>query len=484
MASVRGSMIGALMIAGTVVVPATAATAATVGAAALDWHPCPGAAEVECATLRVPVDWAHPQGPTTYLGLAKRPAKDPAHRLGTIVMDPGGPGGSGVDIVKDGYLFTEPVNERFDEVGLDPRGVGTSEQVLCDQALNDAEVDAWDPANQAEFDHLVDLNRRLAADCREHTGPLADHVDSLQSAYDLDAVRAALGEAKLNYVGYSYGTMMGQQYAELFPHRIRAMINDGNLDHSIRSAWEWSRNATAVMEENFVAFADWCDTTPTCALYGLDTKTVYAELKARARAGTLIDPSTGRPLDFYHLSLTTFQTYLPQLWNQVATRYRALRDGSVALTTREGELVNDPYFDVLCADWRLQYHDLAEYNALRARLTHRFPNVEWSPYVGNASQCVGDPVELTNPPHRLKVRGAPPLVMIGNIHDPGTPIAYSRTAARQSGSHLITYEGWGHTAYYPGEQVSPCVNAAVEAYLIDLTVPRHLTCPAVPAGTP
>ena len=163
----------------------------------------------------------------TYLGLAKRPAKDPAHRLGTIVMDPGGPGGSGVDIVKDGYLFIEPVNQRFDEVGLDPRGVGTAEQVLCDQALHDAEVDAWDPA---------------------------DHAD-LQSAYDLDAVRAALGEAKLNYVGYSYGTMMGQQYAELFPRRIRAMVNDGNLDHSIRSAWEWSRNATAVMEENFVAFA-------------------------------------------------------------------------------------------------------------------------------------------------------------------------------------------------------------------------------------
>jgi TAP-like protein len=178
---------------------------------------------------------------------------------------------------------------------------------------------------------------------------------------------------------------------------------------------------------------------------------------------------------------------LPQLWSQVATHMRALHDGSATPATpatRQGELVNDPYFNVLCADWRLQVHDLAEYNALRARLTHRFPNVEWSPYVGNVSQCVGNPLELTNPPHRLKVRGAPPLVMIGNIHDPGTPITYSRTAARQSGSHLITYEGWGHTAYYPGEQVSPCVNAAVEAYLINLTVPGNVTCPAVPADSP
>jgi TAP-like protein len=127
-----------------------------------------------------------------------------------------------------------------------------------------------------------------------------------------------------------------------------------------------------------------------------------------------------------------------------------------------------------------ELHSLGEYNAQRARLTERFPNVEWTPYVGNTSQCVGRPTKLTNPPHKLNVKGAPPLVMIGNSHDPGTPLANSITAARQSGSHLITYQGWGHTAYYPGEQVSPCVNAAVEAYLINLTVPKNLTCPAVP----
>jgi len=430
------------------------------------------------------VDWAHPDGPKTHVGLAKRPAKDSAHRLGAIVMDPGGPGGSGVEIVEEGYPFTDPVNQRFDTVGLDPRGVNTSEQVLCDQGLVDEAVGSWNPASQAEFDHLVDANRRLAADCREHTGPLADHMDSLQSAYDLDAVRAALGEEKLNYIGYSYGTMMGQQYAELFPHRIRTMINDANLDHSIRNRWEWSRKTTAVMEENFVAFADWCDTTDTCPLYGQDTKKVYAELKQRARAGTLTDPSTGQPLDFYHLSLTAFQAYLPRQWPQVATRLRALHDGSATMATRQGEVANDVYFNVLCADWHLQIHDLADYNTQRTRLTHRFPNVEWSPYVGNTSQCAGDPIELTNPPHKVKIKGAPPLVMIGNIHDPGTPITFSRAAAQQSGSHLITYEGWGHTAYYPGEQVSSCVNAAVEAYLINLTVPKNLTCPPVPADTP
>jgi pimeloyl-ACP methyl ester carboxylesterase len=160
-------------------------------------------------------------------------------------VDPGGPGGSGVGLVKEGYPFTEPVNQRFDSVGIDPRGVGDSEQVLCDNALRLEAIDAWNPTSQAEFDHLVDVNRRLAADCRARTGPLADHMDSLQSAYDLEAVRAALGEGKLNYIGFSYGTMMGQRYAELFPHRIRTMINDANMDHSIRSPWEQNSTASA-----------------------------------------------------------------------------------------------------------------------------------------------------------------------------------------------------------------------------------------------
>lgn len=470
MLTVGGSIIGALVLAGTVVSPAT------TGGGGLDWQPCPDVPEVQCATLEVPVDWAHPDGPKTYLGLAKRPAKDPAHRLGTIVMHNGGPGGQGVRLVKAAYPFTEPVNQRFDAVGIDPRGVGTSEQVLCDADLMDEAVDAWNPTDQEEFDHLADVNRRLAADCREHTGLLADHTDSKQSAYDLEAIRVALGDRKLNFIGYSYATMMGQQYAELFPRRIRTMINDGNMDHSIRTPWEWSSKHVAVLEEIFVDFADWCDATVSCPLYGRDTRTVYADLKARAKAGTLVDPSTGRPLDFYYLSLATFQVYLPVQWPQVAARLRSLHDGVPAANTL-AEPANDVYWSVMCADLHIELDSIAEYDAQRARLAERYPNVEWTPYVGNTSQCVGDPFEVTNPPHRLKVKGAPPLVMIGNTHDPATPLAFSRTAARQSGSHLITYEGYGHTAYYPGAQVSPCVNAAVEAYLIGLTVPRNLTCP-------
>lgn len=472
----RSAVLALLMVAGVVVTPGPAGATE-----AIDWQPCADAPEVQCATLEVPLDWSDPDGPTTYIGLARRPATDPEHRIGSILMNPGGPGGSGVNHVKRGPVFTAPVNERFDVVGFDPRGVGTSEQVLCDAEVFEEFIAAQHPTNEAEFDDLVAANHRLAASCREHTGPLVDHVDSVHAARDLDAIRAALGEEKLNYIGYSYGTLMGQHYAELFPDRIRTMINDGNVDHSIESGWEYARKSVTEAEEAFVAFADWCDTTATCALYGQDTRRVYGELKERARAGTLIDPSTGQPLDFYNLTLITIQTYRPEAWPQIATTFRTLHDGSGGMVApHQAELTNGVFFVVRCSDWRLQVEDFAEYDRLRTRVANRFPNMEWTAYVDYMSHCVGDPVEVTNPQRPLEIEGAPPLVMIGNSHDPATPLSFSRTAARQSGSHLIIYEGWGHTAYYPGFQNSPCVNAAVEAYLIDLTVPPDgLTCPSV-----
>lgn len=462
---------------------ASASTPAGQRDAAIDWQPCPDTPSVQCGSLTVPLDWADPDGPTTQIGLARRPATDPARRIGSILMNPGGPGGSGVEVVQRGPAMTGPVEQRFDVVGFDPRGVNTSERVLCDPDLSDEYLQATHPTTAEEFDDLVGLARRHAEDCRSRSGPIADHVDTLRTVRDMDAIRVALGEEKLTYVGYSYGTLMGQQYAERFPGRIRAMLNDGNVDHSITSPREYADKHTRVVEENFVAFADWCDTTESCALNGLDTRAVFADLKNRARAGTLVDPATGQPLDFYHLSLrTSFRTYLPSEWPRTANTMLALRTGSVAGPS-VAEPVNDPFTMVRCADWRLQVEDFDVYATLRAGLTRSYPNVEWSPYVDYVAHCVGDPVEVRNPQHDLEIEGAPPLLMIGNRHDPATPLAFSRVAARQSGSHLITYEGWGHTAYYPGAQVSECVNAAVEAYLIDLTVPpRGLTCP--PANDP
>jgi pimeloyl-ACP methyl ester carboxylesterase len=453
---------------------------------AVDWQPCPGKPEVECGTVEVPLDWSAPNGGKTYVGIARIKAKDQAHRLGALIFDPGGPGGSGVSDVLNGNRITAPVAQRFDVIGFDPRGVNTSQQVLCDYSLYTDMRNAKRPTSQTEFDRLATLNRQYIKSCRDNSGSLVDHLDTRTTARDIDAVRAALGEAKLNYLGFSYGTLMGQQYAEMFPTRVRAMVNDGNMDHSLPSAFDFMIDQTAPVEQNFLEFAHWCDTTPACALHGQDTKKTYAGLRDRAKAGTLTDPATGQPVDFYALADIAFNSGRPPQWHNVANSLKALRDGTGAVTASmqaPAELVNDIFSPVWCSDWNYPIKDFVEYNSMRTELARRFPNMQWSPYVDNAATCIGEPLRTTNPQHPLKVTGAPPLVMIGNLHDYATVYKWTKTAAAQSGSHLITYEGWFHTAYGPNK-LSPCINSAVEAYLVNLTVPKEgLSCPAMEQPT-
>ncbi|HET9142962.1 alpha/beta fold hydrolase [Actinophytocola sp.] len=454
------------------------ATAQPARPPSVNWQPCPGAEGIDCATIEVPLDWARPRGEKIHIGLARRPAKNPATRIGSLLINPGGPGGSGVEFIKSNDVLGADT-ARFDQIGFDPRGINTSSQLLCDLDLSEQSDAAKRPTSQAEFDALARINRRLHDSCRANSGPLADHADNLHTVRDMDAIRAALGEQKLTFLGYSYGSLMGQQYAELFPHRVRALVMDGNMDHSIDNAWDFMRSETAPVEHAFAEFANWCDNTETCALHGLGTIATYTELKAHAKAGTLRD-ADGEPVSFYDLADIGFRSVLPQLWSQVAQRLRDLRDGTGTPTALSafGEIVNDPYPAIWCSDWRYPVRNYAEYAGLRARLAQRFPIMEWSPYVDHAMSCVNSGTRNTNPQHPLRVDHAPPIVMIGNVHDYATVYEWTLAAVRQSGARLITYEGWGHTVY--GGNFVPCVDTAVNAYLIDLTPPpRGLRCPSI-----
>lgn len=473
------TMVGALVVAvaftGGTIAPATAATPT------ITWKPCPEAEAkgADCGSIKVPLDWSKPNGEKITIGLARRKATGPGKRIGSVLVDPGGPGGSGVDFVKYAQLFTAKVRARFDQVGFDPRGINTSTQLRCDSDLSQASDAAKHPTSQAEFDKLARINRRLHDSCRANSGKLANHVDNLNTARDMDAIRAALGEKKLTYVGYSYGSLMGQQYAELFPHRVRALVLDGNMDHSLRTAWQFVRTETKPVEDGFVEFAKWCDKTPQCALYGKNTKKVYGELREKAKAGTLVD-SEGTPISFYDLAGMAFGVMFPGSWGELAKAFADLSAGKATAKTMRvaGTIVNDPYPSIWCSDWSYPVRDYAHYKLLRKLLAVRFPNIQWSPYVDHVLTCVGSGTKNTNPQQRLRIKGAPPLVMVGNVHDPATVYEWNKAAARQSGAHLITYEGWGHTAY--GWGITSCVDNAVDAYLIDLKVPkRGLRCPSM-----
>jgi pimeloyl-ACP methyl ester carboxylesterase len=471
--------------------PAVAQTAAP--ASTVNWQPCADAPGVDCGTVTVPIDWDEPDGPTIQIALARRKATDPAARIGSVLMDPGGPGGPGAGEVKAGWTLSPEITKRFDTVGFDPRGVGQSHPVLCDRALAQKPYPVV-PANPAEYEQLVEHNRQLGESCRKLTGPLFDHVDTLSVVRDMDAIRAALGEAKLTYYGVSYGTLMGQQYAATFPDHVRALVLDSNMDHSQFTTWGFLRSESTSAQENFEQFAAWCDRTAGCALHGEDVRAVFADLYQRAVAGKLVDIGSTDPISpFTLLQFMTSEFYGPN-WANLATILVELRKFNTPSTASlaalagraagtSADTVADAFPAVFCQDWRLPVHNFWELDAYRQVLAAAVaPDMKLSPLGWSAvTACAGWPAKVNNPQQVLSVHGAPPLLMLNSRYDPATPYEWAQAASRQSGAVLLTYDGWGHGSYF---KHSDCVVKAADTYLITgQTPPRGTHCAAVEPPT-
>jgi len=450
---------------------------------AIDWQPCPDAPGVECGTLTVPVDWSRPSGATIDLALARRKATVPAERIGSVLINPGGPGGPGAGLIKEIQFMSDDVARRFDIVGFDPRGVGLSNPVLCDLDIA-TEPYPVAPQNQAEFVQLADHNRRYGESCRRLSGPVFDFMDSVSVARDIDAIRASVGDSKLTYYGVSYGTLLGQMYAELFPGRIRALVLDSNMDHSLSTAFQFMRTESVAFQESFDEFVKWNARTPDSPLAGQDARAVFRDLLAKAERGELTYPD-GTPLSALDFRLITFGAFYGPRWRELAQLYAVLQTGSAPAAgampkSAVDEAVADPFQAVFCQDWRLPIHnyfELAFYRALIERTVA--PDVKTSPLGELApTSCVGWPGRTTNPQHSLRIRNAPPILMVNSRFDPATPYQWATNAASQSRSFvLLHYDGWGHGSYFSG---STCVTAAVDHYLFTRrTPPPNTHCPAV-----
>jgi pimeloyl-ACP methyl ester carboxylesterase len=522
----------------------TAGSAAMAGGRqpSVTWTPCAEDPTAECGTLAVPIDWKDPGGPTVDLALARRKATDPSKRIGSLVINPGGPGGSGVDfaIYSTGY-FSPEITSRFDIVGFDPRGVARSHPVVCS---TDLLLSSPSPVitSQAAFDAMASYNRTLAADCRQRTGPLFDHVDTLSVVHDLDAIRGALGDKKLTYYGVSYGTLIGQEYAEVYGDRARALVIDSNMDHSIGTA-RFLMTETATDEDSFDQFAAWCARSTACALHNRDVTTVYAGLRARAAAGQLVlhakigGQLIDIPLDEAALPQFIFGTFYGPAWWELAGVLLAMDTGTVyafdnptgasasaapsatahaaqassalastvlrlgrnntmfstgaaesattALATGTALAETMEYSaPIFCEDWNLPIRDYREYAAYQREMNRIAPNFGPSPIgVGITVNCLAWPGPVNNPQHPLKVRSGPTIYMTNAMHDPATAYAWATHDAQMLGDRavLVTYEGWGHGVY--GR--SACVTLPVDSYLTALKLPaRGTRCPAVEPGVP
>ncbi|MFF7892263.1 alpha/beta hydrolase [Streptomyces sp. NPDC007907] len=473
------TVVGAAMAVITGLATAPAVHASPPAPGDLHWAPCDDSAQpgAECATLKVPVDWADPGGPGLDLAVARRKATDPGARVGSLVFGPGGPGDSGVRMVVDRVSrFSPEVRRRFDIVSFDPRGVGGSSPVTCSAELL-AQRPSPQLTSQADFDATLAYNRRLRADCRARTGPVFDHLDTAQTVRDVDALRAALGERKLTFHGSSYGTVLGAQYAETHPRRVRAMVLESVMDHSVAATRDFLRAEAASAEDSFQEFVKWCDRTADCALHGRDVRAVWRTLLDRALHGELEDPARpGRPLSS------------PDLVNKIAFRkfYEADHPGLAAVIARmhaSKPLPAAPTSSaplpaatpVFCSDWHLPVRDFTTYASLVAMMDRTAPDLPTLLPVHMVAACLGAPT--ANPQHRLEAPGVPPVLVSNALHDPATGYPWAVSVARQLGRSgvLLTYEGHGHGSVTSG----PCMQDAVDSYLTDLTVPpRGTSCPA------
>ncbi|WP_433389437.1 alpha/beta hydrolase [Micromonospora sp. KLBMP9576] len=457
--------------------PVSAAPAAALPGIA--WQACADDRDAQCGTLSLPVDWDRPSGHRFTLHLARRVTTDPA-RIGSLIFGPGGPGDSGVDRIIANDRFSEELRRRFDIVSFDPRGIGRSNPVRCS-----AELLGRQPriiADQARFDALLADNELLRADCRARTGPLYDHVDTRSTVRDLDAVRAALGESRLTFHGSSYGTLLGAQYAEEFPHRVRAAVLESAVDHSLGTRAFLDTQAAAA-QGSFDEFVAWCARTPSCALHGEDVRAVWAGLFPRAQRGDLVDPEEpGRTLTPYDLSrFAQHKLKGPDragLARHIVTM-RASPPAAAGPRAAAGQETVVPYpFAVFCADWHLPVRSHREYAAHLRRTARIAPDLRYPQTVLAIATCLGTPAPVANPQHRLRVRTDMPLLVANSRYDPVSGHNWATNVSRQLGRSgvLLTYEGAGHGSYLR----SPCMGAAIDSYLISLDVPADgSSCPAV-----
>ncbi|WBB65262.1 alpha/beta hydrolase [Micromonospora sp. WMMD812] len=452
----------------------------------ITWRPCDQDRTAECGTLSVPVDWSRPDGERFDLALARRTATDRAERVGSLVFGPGGPGDSGVDRVVTGmHRFSDDLRRRFDIVSFDPRGVGRSHPVVCATALLAAQPQVIE--DQAQFAATLAGNARLRADCRARTGPLFDHVDTLSAARDLEAVRVALGERRLTFHGSSYGTLLGLTYAEQFPHRVRAMVLEAAVDHSLGTR-SFLDTQAATVQDSFDEFVAWCAAEPRCALHGRDVRAVWAGLWARAEQGELADPDRPavRLTPFLLSRLAQKALYGPD-WPGLAADILTMTSAPAPApapasapapgTTADTAVSPNP-LAVFCQDWALPVRDHREYAAHLRRAARIALDLRYPQAVLAISTCLGTPTPVANPQHRLRVRTDVPLLVAATRHDPASGFNWATNVARQLGRHgvLLTYEGWGHGSY----TTTPCVGRAVDRYLVDVVAPaRGARCPAV-----
>ncbi|MCX5201943.1 alpha/beta hydrolase [Streptomyces sp. NBC_00237] len=514
----------ALLLAGTAtaVRPATAADSPDLARfydQKLAWGDCEGEEQpkggtalkgMECSRLTVPIDYANPALGTITLavgryrstgtgsgtGASASPSSGGGDRIGSLVFNFGGPGASGLTTLAEAKDTYRSLGKRYDLVSFDPRGVGRSSPVNCgkeaEEELEDGDGAPQVPPGDAPLDHgdLVKELKDIAAACAQHTGKLLPHVGTINVSRDLDVLRQALGDEKLNYMGISYGTRLGSVYAAQFPDRSGRLVLDA-VDTLTENSRVSGLNQARAFQKAFEAFLATCaDQKQNCPLGSTTaeaTRTVDRVVAALTRKP--VRDEAGNPFGVADLrGALSISLYAAQAWPALAQGIADLdQDGDPGILVEINSLADEPgngeeaLIAVNCADdpdrGAVSEKELA---TIEKEFTEASP-VFGRDMVGGAISCTGWPAGTDYIRNVENVSG-PQVLLIGTKGDPATPYRWTEETARRLGNAVVLqYDGEGHGAYGS----SPCIREKTDAYLVDGTLPADGTaCPAVPPGEP
>lgn len=452
----------------------------------LKWRACsvPG---FQCATMKAPLDYTKPDGTEIDLAVSKKSATGPGKRIGSLLVNPGGPGGSAIDYLQSyaGIGYPPQVRAHYDMAAMDPRGVDRSDPVVC---LTGKQMDAYTEVDQtpddaAEVDDLTSAFKKFDQGCTAHSAKVLPHVSTVDAARDMDIFRAVLGDKKLNYVGASYGTFLGATYAGLFPKNVGRFVLDGAMDPSL-SARQLNLDQTAGFQTAFESFARDCVKQASCPLGRKSVADVSSRLEAFFKKLDAKPLPTGQSRKLGEALATTGvmaamydQASWPQL-RQALTAAMQRGDGAGLLALADSyyeRMPNGTYSNLMYANSAVNCLDLPPAFTSTSQVKAALPAFEKaSPVFGDglawaSLSCAYWPVKATGAPHRITAKGAGPIVVVGTIRDPATPYEWAQSLASQlSSGRLLTFDGDGHTAYGRG---SDCIDTAINTYLIEGTPP-------------
>ncbi len=444
----------------------------------LVWQPCDNS--FQCASLLVPLDYSHPSGATLHIAVVRQPSSG-SHE-GSLIINPGGPGASGISFEEEAASAFSQLTDHYDLVSFDPRGVGQSNPIRC---LSSAQLDAYVntdpvPANAGQLAAVVNEAKLFANDCYKRNGSYLEHVGTIDQARDMDVLRAALGDAKLTYYGASYGTYLGAKYAQLFPTHIRAMVLDGALNPEEPVTQENLIQAKGFQTdlEDFLAA---CVRSGSCPLGSTDAGALADVDALQARLTTTPENVNGRELGagefFEGLAAGLYSpSDWPELWKTLGNAQAG--DGTDlllfadSLTERQSD---GSYTNLIESNMAINCIDRPSPRSVSTYVADAKAFAKQAPDFGAAIEYGSLPCAFWHVPpveqlHPVTAPGAPPILVIGTTRDPATPYVWAQALAKQlSSGVLLTYVGDGHTAYLRHDA---CVDAVVQSYVDDLVTPK------------